>query len=179
MKVKAVFLEALDKHGPDEWGSYLDEACGEDREFRRDVQVLLDANASDDSLLDKGAIATEAPAVAEAPGDVIGPYKLLEQIGEGGMGVVFMAQQTEPIRRKVALKIIKPGMDTRQVIARFEVERQVLALMDHPNIAKVLGAGSTEAEKGISPICAKHPPGRPGKLDLSPFPRVVPTSSWS
>ena len=82
--------------------------------------------------------------ITERPGTVIGPYKLLQQIGEGGMGVVFMAEQTEPIQRTVALKIIKPGMDTRQVIARFEAERQALAMMDHPNIAKVLDAGTTD-----------------------------------
>ena len=83
--------------------------------------------------------------IAERPGTVIGPYKLLQQIGEGGMGVVFMAEQTEPIQRTVALKIIKPGMDTRQVIARFEAERQAVAMMDHPNIAKVLDAGTTDS----------------------------------
>src|SRR5207244_3099574 len=82
---------------------------------------------------------------AERAGTVVGPYKLLEQIGEGGFGIVFMAEQQEPIRRKVALKVLKPGMDTRQVIARFEAERQVLALMDHPNIAKVLDAGQTSS----------------------------------
>ena len=82
--------------------------------------------------------------ITEQPGTVIGPYKLLQQIGEGGMGVVFMAEQTEPIQRTVALKIIKPGMDTRQVIARFEAERQALAMMDHPNIARVLDAGTTD-----------------------------------
>src|SRR5262249_15026344 len=82
---------------------------------------------------------------AERPGAVIGPYKLLEPIGEGGMGVVYMAEQTQPIRRKVALKIIKPGMDTKLVIARFEAERQALALMDHSNIARVLDAGTTES----------------------------------
>ena len=85
---------------------------------------------------------------AEGPGTVIGPYKLLEQIGEGGMGVVYMAEQTEPVRRKVALKIIKPGMDTKQVIARFEAERQALALMDHPNIARVLDAGRDRQRAG-------------------------------
>ena len=85
------------------------------------------------------------PPVTERPGTVIGPYKLLQQIGEGGMGVVFMAEQTEPVQRTVALKIIKPGMDTRQVIARFEAERQALAMMDHPNIAKVLDAGTTDS----------------------------------
>src|SRR4029077_13667158 len=82
--------------------------------------------------------------IAERPGSVIGPYKLLEQIGEGGFGVVFMAEQAYPVRRRVALKVLKLGMDTRQVVARFEAERQALALMDHPNIAKVLDAGSTD-----------------------------------
>ena len=85
----------------------------------------------------------------EQPGTVIGPYKLLQQIGEGGMGVVFMAEQTEPVQRTVALKIIKPGMDTRQVIARFEAERQALAMMDHPNIAKVLDAGTTDSGPAV------------------------------
>ncbi|HUQ68208.1 MAG TPA: serine/threonine-protein kinase, partial [Planctomycetaceae bacterium] len=83
------------------------------------------------------------PAVVATSGTVIGPYKLLQQIGEGGMGTVFMAEQTHPVQRKVALKLIKPGLDSRQVIARFEAERQALALMDHPNIAKVLDAGTT------------------------------------
>src|SRR6185436_13022322 len=83
--------------------------------------------------------------MGEALGTKIGPYKLLEQIGEGGMGAVYMAEQLHPVRRKVALKIIKPGMDTRQVIARFEAERQALAMMDHPNIARVFEAGATEA----------------------------------
>src|SRR6202043_1262858 len=83
--------------------------------------------------------------INEKPGTVIGPYKLMEQIGEGGMGLVFVAEQLQPVRRKVALKVIKPGMDTREVIARFEAERQALALMDHPNIAKVLDAGATDS----------------------------------
>ena len=82
---------------------------------------------------------------AERPGTIIGPYKLLEQIGEGGFGVVFMAEQTQPVRRKVALKVLKPGMDTRQVVARFEAERQALALMDHPNIATVFDGGETDS----------------------------------
>src|SRR5208282_5563450 len=81
--------------------------------------------------------------IVEGPGTVIGPYKLCEQIGEGGFGLVFMAEQQQPVRRKVAVKIIKPGMDSRQVVARFEAERQALALMDHPNIARVLDAGET------------------------------------
>ena len=85
------------------------------------------------------------PTISERPGQSIGRYKLLEQIGEGGMGVVYMAEQQRPVRRKVALKIIKPGMDTKQVVARFEAERQALAMMEHPNIARVLDAGSTES----------------------------------
>src|SRR5947207_1617443 len=92
---------------------------------------------------EKETIAASVP-ITEKPGDRIGRYKLLQQIGEGGCGVVYMAEQEEPIRRRVALKVIKLGMDTRQVVARFEAERQALALMDHPNIAKVLDAGSTD-----------------------------------
>src|SRR5204862_6445666 len=84
------------------------------------------------------------PKLPAVPSAVIGPYKLLEQIGEGGMGVVYMAEQAAPVRRKVALKVIKPGMDTREVIARFEAERQALALMDHPNIARIFDAGATD-----------------------------------
>ncbi len=147
-KVKAIFLQAVDQCAPDQWGPYLDKACGEDEELRQAVEVLLDAHASDESLLDKGAIAAGAtidqPPI-EQPGTVIGPYKLLQQIGEGGMGVVYMAEQSEPVERRVALKIIKPGMDTRRVIGRFEAERQALAMMDHPNIAKVLDAGTTDS----------------------------------
>src|SRR5205814_550333 len=99
------------------------------------------------SFLERPAVVLETvdqPAALEAPGTRIGPYKLLEVIGEGGMGVVYLAAQTEPVRREVALKVIKPGMDSAQVIARFEAERQALALMDHPNIAKVLDAAATE-----------------------------------
>ena len=90
-------------------------------------------------------VTIDEPRLPEGPGSVIGPYRLLQRIGEGGMGVVYLAEQTIPIRRKVALKIIKPGMDSRQVIARFEAERQALALMDHPNIAKVYDAGTTDS----------------------------------
>ena len=90
------------------------------------------------------------PGIVEGPGTVIGPYKLLEEIGEGGMGVVFMAEQAQPVRRRVALKVIKPGMDSRQVIARFEAERQALAMMEHPNIARVLDAGSDRLGPALS-----------------------------
>lgn len=145
---KAIFLEAVEKYAPHEWDPYLDEACGADKRLRRAVEKLLEAHVSGGSLLEKGAIAvdvTRDQLPGERPGAVIGNYKLKEQVGEGGFGVVYLAQQTAPVRRQVALKIIKPGMDTKEVIARFEVERQALALMDHPNIAHVLDAGSTES----------------------------------
>jgi WD40 repeat protein/serine/threonine protein kinase/tetratricopeptide (TPR) repeat protein len=142
---KQVFLRAVEQHAPEQWPAFLDVECAGDREMRERVEALLKAHGQANQLLDgEGLAATiRHPQVAEAPGAVIGPYKLLEQIGEGGFGVVFLAEQTAPVKRKVALKVIKPGMDTRQVIARFEAERQALALMDHPNIAKVFDAGTT------------------------------------
>jgi len=147
-QAKSIFLSAVEDHSPEQWSAYLDEACRGDAELRRRVETLLAAHQGKDSLLDDPdavRIATIGPAEpTEGPGTVVGRYKLLEKIGEGGMALVYMAEQTEPIRRKVALKIIKLGMDTRQVIARFEAERQALALMDHPSIAKVLDAGATE-----------------------------------
>jgi serine/threonine protein kinase len=115
--------------------------------LRREVEELLDHDERAEGFLSAPALKrpTETlPPIRETPGTEVGPYKLLEQIGEGGFGVVFMAEQLHPVRRKVALKVIKPGMDTRQVIARFEAERQALALMDHPNIARVLDAGETD-----------------------------------
>jgi len=142
---KAIFLEALDRTRPAGLLSYLDRACGNDLALRARVTELLAAHEDAGNFLGGPALeeATPHEPVGEGPGTLIGPYKLLEQIGEGGFGVVFMAEQTKPIRRKVALKILKPGMDTRQVIARFEAERQVLALMDHPNIAHVMEGGET------------------------------------
>src|SRR6516225_9753271 len=144
---KAIFVAAL-KLAPEQWDAHLAEACGGDEELRRRVRNLLDAHAEAGSFLDPRAAAlgvTVEEPISERPGTVVGPYKLLQQLGEGGMGTVFMAEQTHPVERKVALKIIRPGMDSRQVIARFEAERQALAMMDHPNIAKVLDAGTTEA----------------------------------
>jgi serine/threonine protein kinase len=147
-KARSIFVSAVEEHEPAEWNEFLDGACREDDALRRRVESLLRAHQGDDAFLDRGdAIGTVSIGdrrIAEGPGTEIGPYKLLQQIGEGGMGVVFMAEQADPIRRSVALKIIKPGMDTRQVIARFEAERQALAMMDHPNIARVLDAGTTE-----------------------------------
>jgi serine/threonine protein kinase len=145
LDAKEIFLGALDCATPEELAGYLEESCAGDAELRVRVEQLLLARREAGSFLGGNwTAATEAISpLVEAVGTVIGPYKLLQQIGEGGMGVVFMAEQTKPFHRTVALKIIKPGMDTRQVIARFEAERQALALMDHPNIARVLDAGTT------------------------------------
>src|SRR5262245_58355090 len=145
-----IFIAARHITNVDERHAYLEEACGGDADMRRSVDGLLQAFDQAGSFLHAPAGAAYEPTIAErpvteSPGTVIGPYKLLEQIGEGGMGVVYMAEQAAPVRRKVALKIIKPGMDTREVIARFEAERQALALMDHPNIARVFDAGASEA----------------------------------
>jgi serine/threonine protein kinase/tetratricopeptide (TPR) repeat protein len=143
-----IFCEARERPSDKERAAYLDQACGGDDDLRSRVEALLQAEPKIGNFLrgdlspENLAASAEAP-VTECPGTVIGPYKLLEQIGEGGFGVVFMAEQTQPIRRKVALKVLKPGMDTRQVIARFGAERQALALMDHPNIAHILDGGET------------------------------------
>jgi serine/threonine protein kinase/WD40 repeat protein len=146
---EAIFLAALDKATPQERAAYVEATCGGDLELLERVRELLGCHEGARGPLDApppGLGGTVDPSViSERPGTVIGPYKLLQQIGEGGMGTVFMAEQSHPVRRKVALKIIKPGMDSRQVIARFEAERQALAMMDHPNIAKVLDAGTTES----------------------------------
>ncbi|HEX3625239.1 MAG TPA: protein kinase [Verrucomicrobiae bacterium] len=132
-----------------ERAAYVDNACGGDSGLRARVTELLKAHAVSGSFMKAPAVAARKTIVLsmpldEKPGDKIGRYKLLQQIGEGGCGVVYMAEQEEPVRRRVALKVIKLGMDTKSVIARFEAERQALAMMDHPNIAKVLDAGATE-----------------------------------
>src|SRR5262249_2050979 len=148
-QAKAIFLQAVEKHKPDQWPAFLDKACSGQPELRRRVEVLLDAHREAGTAAqqagDEGPPRREVNATTEQPGTVIGPYKLLEQIGEGGMGTVWMAEQKEPIHRRVAVKVIKAGMDSKQVLARFEAERQALALMDHPNIARVLDAGTTDA----------------------------------
>src|SRR5271170_2800261 len=127
--------------------AFLVTACGGDAELRANVEALLKAHQESGEFLERAPeeIKAQTRVPGEKSGDWIGRYKLLQQIGEGGFGVVFMAEQEEPIRRKVAIKIVKPGMDTKTVVARFEAERQALALMDHPNIAKVLDAGATES----------------------------------
>jgi serine/threonine protein kinase len=144
--VESVFGEAIEIDSKAERAEYLDRACGDDASLRRKIESLLEAHDRAGSFLQPDTepdAAPEPPPLPDRVGETIGPYKLLEAIGEGGMGVVYMADQQRPVRRKVALKLIKPGMDSRQIIARFEVERQALAMMDHPNIARVHDAGST------------------------------------
>jgi tRNA A-37 threonylcarbamoyl transferase component Bud32 len=160
---KEIFEQAIDLASVEERQRFLQRMCGADAGLRSRVQALLQAFDQAPGFLaepmatraqgpgEEGAPAPaplgggEAPArLAEEPGDRVGRYKLLQKIGEGGWGAVYMAEQLEPVRRRVALKIVKLGMDTRQVIARFEAERQALAVMDHPNIAKVLDAGATD-----------------------------------
>src|SRR2546423_1368783 len=145
---QAIFEAArpMDSRGARE--AYLQQIGGDAARGKR-VRALLKAYEESASFLEPPAAAPagtiDVPAPAARPGTVIGPYKLLQQIGEGGMGTVFMAEQTRPVQRKVALKVIKAGMDSRQVITRFEAERQALAMMDHVNIARVFDAGATES----------------------------------
>src|SRR5437016_5340066 len=140
-----VFTEAKAQAAGAERERFVAEACRDEPVLQEQVLALLQAHeGAGDFLTHRGLIPPAAP-LSEKPGDRIGRYKLLQQIGEGGCGVVYMAEQEEPVRRRVALKVIKLGMDTKSVIARFEAERQALALMDHPNIAKVLDAGATGA----------------------------------
>ncbi len=153
---EVAIYNAARRLAPAERAAYLDQACAGDAALRRRLDELLRVDEGAGDFLEKpaladanalamsGGIIPPALPLSEKPGDRIGPYKLLQQIGEGGCGVVYMAEQEAPIRRRVALKVIKLGMDTKQVIARFEAERQALALMDHPNIARVLDAGATE-----------------------------------
>src|SRR5262249_29716589 len=131
-----------------ERAAFLDEACAANPALRGEVEALLRAFEGAGDFMNRAAPppgTVDFGPVTERPGTVIGPYKLMEQIGEGGMGLGFVAEQQQPVRRKVALKVIKPGMDSRQVVARFEAERQALAVMDHTNIARVLDAGTTES----------------------------------
>ncbi|WP_235963689.1 protein kinase domain-containing protein [Tautonia rosea] len=185
MSERTIFMEALDFEDPDAQRAFLDQACQRNVALRARVESLLQSHRKAGDFLDDDPahlLSTEAggplaePSI-EAIGTVIGPYTLLEPIGEGGMGTVYMADQERPVRRRVALKVIKPGMDTKQVIARFEAERQALALMDHPNIARVLDAGTNdsgrpyfvmELVKGlpITEFCDRHRLDIQERLDL-------------
>jgi hypothetical protein len=141
---KLIFGEALRLSVPAARAAYLDQACAGDLVLRQEVESLLSAYAQAGDFLAHTMPLPESDVTLEHPGTRIGRYKLLERIGEGGFGVVWMAEQEEPVRRRVALKIIKLGMDTREVVARFEAERQALAMMDHPNIARVFDGGATD-----------------------------------
>jgi serine/threonine protein kinase/tetratricopeptide (TPR) repeat protein len=145
-QARIVFLEALEG-APNQWTALLDQRCAGNAELRARVELLLHSHQAMGSIHGERGLqpspTLDLPVPAESPGATIGQYKLLEQIGEGGFGLVFVAEQTEPVKRKVALKVIKPGMDTREVMARFAAERQALAIMDHPNIAKVFDGGAT------------------------------------
>ena len=183
MNERSIFMAALERESPPERSAYLDEACGGDAALRQRVEALLASHEQETSFLSMPVperlaekLATpqqmeeargDRPAAQERPGPLpegqgsrIGPYKLLQELGEGGMGTVWMAEQFAPVQRKVALKIIKPGMDSRHVIARFEAERQALALMDHPNIARVCTTVAPQRAPGASASAG-------------------PTSSWS
>jgi serine/threonine-protein kinase len=143
--LKSIFGKAMDLPSPAR-AAYLDEACGGNPSLREEVESLLQALQDASRFLQDRSptvVATALEPLSDRAGMAIGAYKLLEQIGEGGFGIVFLAEQTQPVRRKVALKVLKPGMDTRQVVARFEAERQALALMDHPNLAHIFEGGET------------------------------------
>ena len=148
MDEESIFAAAIAIEPTEARAAFLDEACGGDEQLRSRVEALINSHENAGSFLHEPA-APASPTIDqpphERPGTHIGPYKLLEKLGEGGMGVVFLAEQQEPVERQVALKIIRPGMDTERVIDRFEAERQALAVMDHPNVAKVLDAGSTDS----------------------------------
>ncbi len=148
MNAEEIFHKAMEIADPTERAAYLEQACGADGKLKAEVEALLKAHEQAGDFLESPAMDAAATLDGDAridgPGTMIGRYELLNLIGEGGMGLVYLAEQKEPVRRKVALKIIKPGMDSRQVVARFEAERQALALLDHPNIAHVFDAGCTE-----------------------------------
>jgi eukaryotic-like serine/threonine-protein kinase len=180
-RLRDIFLAALEHAAPDQQDAYLDQACAGDEELRRDVARLLKARAAGEGPLDRVAVGGgrlgACQPLAEGPGTRVGPYQLVQPLGEGGMGAVWMAEQQEPVRRTVALKVIKAGMDSHQVLSRFEAERQALALMDHPNIAKVHDGGTTDAGRPyfvmelvqgtpITQYCDEHRLPLPQRLEL-------------
>ena len=152
-----LFDLAVQKPTAAERAAFLDHACRDNPALRATLDELLESHFGAGGFLPNAApgnrlpeaptLADATPHSAEAPAQMLGRYKLLEKLGEGGFGDVWMAEQREPVKRRVALKIIKLGMDTRQVIARFEAERQALALMDHPNIAKVFDGGLSQSDR--------------------------------
>jgi len=174
-----LFNAAAELTDPAQKDAFLDAACAGDAALRAEIEALLQHDAQAGSFLASGNAppATIDEPLTERSGELIGPYRLMEQVGEGGFGLVFVAEQLEPVRRKVALKIIKPGMDTREVMARFSAERQALALMDHPNIARVFDGGATETGRPyfvmelvrgipITEYCDQNQLSPPERLDL-------------
>jgi len=174
--LREIFADAAEIADPSARAAFLDVVCKDDRPLRQKLERLLNADAGAGNFLRNPSDTTTA-LIAEKPGDRIGRYRLLERIGRGGGGVVYLAEQEEPVRRRVALKILKLGMDTQSVVARFEAERQALALMDHPNIARVLDAGATETGRPffvmelvvgqrLSDYCERHQLSLRQKLEL-------------
>ncbi len=166
-RIKDLFVAALQQPDLAARQEFLDRHCADDAELRQRLDALLHAHDAPASALERplieispeipAATATANESASAAAGTVIDSYKLIEQIGEGGMGTVWLAQQTEPVKRLVALKLIKAGMDSKQVIARFEAERQALAIMDHPNIAKVFDGGMTGAVQSVGWVESSRP----------------------
>ena len=143
---REIFFAALEKVTDESRATYLEDACGDDGEKLARVREMIECHSGEDTetFLTPPGI-QQVGTLMEGEGDVIGNYRLVEKLGEGGFGVVWMAEQEEPVQRKVALKLIKPGLDSAEVISRFGAERQALAVMDHPNIAKVFDAGATDS----------------------------------
>ena len=139
-RLQEIFNKAVELSGSDR-SDYLDEACGGNEALRIEVESLLEHYIEEATQFEQKIV---QPTLTQAQGDFIGPFKILSTLGEGGMGVVYLAEQRKPVRRRVAIKVIKAGMDTRQVIARFEAERQALAIMNHPGIAQVYETGVTD-----------------------------------
>ena len=150
MMEETIFAKAIEIEDADKRRQFLDDACQGDRDLRCRLEALLSAKNEPDSLLDQpihfeGDLTQEQVFESNETERQIGPYRILQQIGEGGFGIVYMAERKQPMRQRVALKIIKPGMDSKAVVARFEAERQALAMMDHPNIARILDGGVTDS----------------------------------
>ena len=179
-RLEEVFSAARDLP-PQERAAFLERACGGDAELRRQADSLLAAHDQAGHFLQPTVVLSTPNALAGKYGDRIGRYKLLEQIGEGGFGVVWMAEQEEPVRRRVALKIIKLGMDTKEVVVRCEVERQALAMVDHPHIASVFGGSPTGIGwpcfvmelRAVRTVGWETEHGTVATWDLAPEPRPV------
>ena len=152
MREQEIYIEAMNRQDPADRRQFLNEACGKDRTLRDRLEKLILHSERVGDFLENPpqplTMTADVSCAAEQPDTYIGPYKLIEEIGAGGMGTVFMALQKKPVRRTVALKVIKAGMDSKQVVSRFEAERQALAMMDHPNIAKVL---TEELQSQVAP----------------------------